>query len=93
MSEGPSQNTASGCLGTLVIGSCIIVGAALGGLFGHEELGPLGAILGALSGGFVGFLVGMLLNVAIALSLIAVVFLGPIALLLLVLFWLVDTYG
>jgi hypothetical protein len=93
MTEGKSESKAGGCLGSLVIASCIIVGATLGGFLGHEEFGPLGSIFGVLSGGFLGLLAGMLLNLAIALSLVALIILGPLALVLVAVLWLLDTYG
>ena len=65
------------------------LGALGGGVAGYAEAEVLGAVIGALAGGFLGFLAAMLLTVVLSLGLALVIGLGPIALIVALVYWYV----
>ena len=65
----------------------IAFGAYIGGMLGYEERELVGMVIGGLAGGFVGFVAALLVSPLILPGMIVFIIAGPIALGIVVLYY------
>lgn len=67
---------------------CIPLGAYLGGSIGYDEASYVGMVVGILAGGFAGLIATFILGIVVAFGLVAMMFLGPVALVVATIYYL-----
>ena len=67
---------------------CIPLGALIGGSIGYDEFGYVGSSVGIIAGGFAGLIGTYALSFALAFGFVAIVFLGPVAVIVAAIYYL-----